>query len=305
MLTESLSVSFFVLFLAAGIWLLHGWRTDKVVVVILLSFLLAFTRDTNAYLLLMLAGLILLAVILLWMKPRALLVSVSFLLIFFLNNASADLGQRWVFPLNNLIGRRVLPSASAVDFFEVCGMPVTPELMNLAGEYANADDRAFYDDPALEGYRAWLTLDGKGCYMRWLLGNPAHSMGESLGQFEGLIAFETVDSFFSRRYQPLLPWRVERFLYPIHFTILLWAGLTIAALIAAWKRAWHVNSLWSVFILLSIPIFPHLFITWHGDAMAPERHALSVGLQLALSFWILVFLVGDTILLRMSKAGGN
>ena len=31
MMTESLSVSWFVLFLALGIWLVHGWRADKVI----------------------------------------------------------------------------------------------------------------------------------------------------------------------------------------------------------------------------------------------------------------------------------
>jgi hypothetical protein len=32
--------------------------------------------------------------------------------------------------------------------------------------------------------------------------------------------------------------------------------------------------------------------------MAPERHALSVGLQLVLSLWILILLVGDQIAAR-------
>jgi hypothetical protein len=45
--------------------------------------------------------------------------------------------------------------------------------------------------------------------------------------------------------------------------------------------------------LLSLPILPHLFIVWHGDVMNPHRHALSVGLQLALCFWMAVFLLSD------------
>jgi len=300
-LTESLSVSWLVLFVATGIWLLHGWRTDKVITLIVIGTFLAFTRDTNAYLLLMLAGLILFAVILLWLKPRALLIAASFVLIFVLNNASADLGQRWIFPLNNLIGRRILPNPSAVAFFESCGMPVTPDLMKLEGEYANGEDRAFYTDPALDSFRTWLVADGKNCYMRWLLSDPLHSIGESLSEFEGLIAFNKMDLFFSRRYEPLLPWRLERLLYPTHFTLWLFAALTVTALIVIWKKAWHLNPLWAVYLMLCLSIFPHLFITWHGDAMAPERHALSVGLQLALSFWILVFLIADQIFLHLSS----
>jgi hypothetical protein len=41
--------------------------------------------------------------------------------------------------------------------------------------------------------------------------------------------------------------------------------------------------------LLLVP--PHPFLAWHGDAMAPKRHALSVALQLYLGVWILVLLV--------------
>ncbi|MBK9209793.1 MAG: hypothetical protein IPL71_16465 [Anaerolineales bacterium] len=35
-------------------------------------------------------------------------------------------------------------------------------------------------------------------------------------------------------------------------------------MIAIWKRAWTINPLWGVYILLNLPILPHLFITWHG-----------------------------------------
>ena len=299
MLTESLSVSLFALFLAAGIWLLHGWRPDKVIALVLIGFFLAFTRDTNAYLLLMLAGLLLIAVLLRWTKPRALILVASSVLIFFLSNSNANISKRWLFPLTNIIGRRVLPNAQAVTFFESCGMPVTPELVSLTGEFANGNDRAFYSDPALADFRNWLGEHGKSCYMRWLLSDPVHSIRESLTEFEGLIAFSKVATFFSRRYEPLLPWRVEQLLYFTHFALILLGILTLAALISIWNRAWQANPLWGTYIFLCLPIFPHLFITWHGDAMAPERHALSVGLQLTLCFWILFSLFGDRILLSI------
>jgi hypothetical protein len=79
---------------------------------------------------------------------------------------------------------------------------------------------------------------------------------------------------------------------------MLWFILTLAALVATWKRAWKINPLWAALILLCLPILPHLFITWHGDAMAPERHALSVGLELALSMWLFLFLLADQVLAR-------
>jgi hypothetical protein len=297
MMTESLSVSWFVLFLAAGIWLLRGWSAWKVLFVILAAFFLAFTRDTNAYLLLVLAGLLLLAVLLRWTGPRPLALVAGFALIFLLNNANADLGNRWIFPLINVIGRRILPDPRAVHFLQAsCDMPVSPALMRLQDEFANGEERAFYEDPDLAGFRDWLMERGKSCYMRWLLADPLHSLAQPLLDFQRLVTFEKVEKYFSRRYDPILPHSLEPFFYPGRLAPLLWGLLTLAAAFAITRQFWKDNPLWVGFILLCLPLLPHLFITWHGDAMAPERHALSVGLELALAFWILVFLLVDRLL---------
>ncbi|MBI5298513.1 MAG: hypothetical protein HY869_23795 [Chloroflexi bacterium] len=302
MLTESLSVSWFALFFAVGIWLLLDWRFERIVALILVGFCLAFTRDTNAYLLLMLAGLLFLAVILRWTQPRALILATAFVGIFLLNNANADLGGRWVFPFLNVMGRRVLPNPQAVDFFESnCGLAVTPALMSLEGEFANGQSRAFYNDPDLADFRSWTYQRGKTCYMLWLALNPVQSGAEAFSQFGPLVAFSDVDNYFTRFYKPSLPRPVERLLYPDRFILWIWASVTLAAFIAIFTRAWRKNSLWAAFILLVIPIFPHLFISWHGDAMAPARHALSVGLELYLSAWLLVLLLADQILLRVGN----
>src|SRR5574341_66855 len=156
MMTESLSISLLVLFIALFTWLLQEWHIGKIVLLFIIAFLLAFTRDTNAWILLALAGLILLTTILRWTDYRMLILAVSFAFVFFISNTSATLGGRWVFPLGNLIGQRVLTNGSAIEFFRSCGMPVTPALLRLSGKFSNADDRAMYDDPELETFRNWL-----------------------------------------------------------------------------------------------------------------------------------------------------
>jgi hypothetical protein len=228
-----------------------------------------------------------------WAKPQVLILAAFFLFTFLLNNHNSEIGGRWIFPLNNIVGRRVLLSSEAVTYLQSCGMPVTPALLSMVNNFGHSQDSAFYSNPALEDYRIWLGEHGKACYMKWLLSNPIRSVGQSLSQFQGLIAFEDISKFFARGYDPVLPWFIEPFIYPVKFIPLLWVILTAAALLAAWKQAWKNNPLWAVYILLNLPILPHLFITWHGDAMAPERHALSVGLQLALCFWLLIFLLLD------------
>jgi hypothetical protein len=301
MMTESLSLSFFVLFIACGIWLLQGWQVYKVVLLSIIAFIFAFTRDTNAYLLAMLAGMLLLAVIFRWVRPQALWVAGVFLSIFLINNLSADLSQRWTFPFINVVGKRVLPYTAMIQSFESCGMPVTPKLLSLAGSFANGDDRAFLDDPELQTFRTWVREQGKSCYMKWLVTHPVTSVEQALYEFDGLIYFEDVNKYFSRKYVDLLPSRLERALYPVRSAAWLWAGLTIIALIAIYKKAWLENPLWAAYILLCLTIFPHLFITWHGDSMAVDRHALSVGLQLAVSLWLFVFLAFDLDMKRFQR----
>ncbi len=293
MMTESLSISFLVLFLACFMWLLQGWHPGKVILLILTAFLLAFTRDTNAWMLLALAGLMILITLLRWTHPRTLILSGFFVFIFFLSNTSADLGGRWRFPIGNLVGQRVLTDASAIEYFQSCGMPLTDALMRLSGRFANAEERALYNDPELESFRAWLFTHGKSCYMRWLITHPVYSIGETLTELDGLIAFSQVDRYFSRRFDPLMPVKLGRIFYLEQFSLLIWIYLTVAMAIAIWKKLWQRNRLWTVFIGLSLLVFPHLFLTWHGDAMAPERHALSVGVQFYLAFWLLNILIFD------------
>jgi hypothetical protein len=290
-MTESLSLSIFAMLIASGIWLLRGWQIHKVIILCVIAFFFAFTRDTNAYLLLMFAGISLVAVILRWMDSRALILAALFGLIFFLSNLSANISQRWFFPLVNVVGKRILPYTASVQKFEACGMPVTPQLLNLADSFANGNEKAFFTDPALDDFRLWVADHGKYCYVRWLVTTPLSRMREAFSKFDELIYFENVNFYFPKRYQDLLPSRIERILYPVYFLQWLWVGLSAVALIAIVGHVWRDNPLWIAFIMLCLTIFPHLFITWHGDAMAPERHAVSVGMQLSLTMWLFVFLM--------------
>ena len=291
MMTESLSVSSLALFIAVSLWLLRGWHAAKVVLFFPTALLLAFTRDTNAWMLLGLAGLILIAVLVRWLPVKVWMLVALLGVVFLLSDISANVGERWLFPLGNLITQRVLPDEAALHYFESCGMPVSPELMALSGKFANSDDQAMFSGPDLDAFRYWLRDRGRTCYVGWLTTNPFASMRAAIYQTGGLIAFSTVDRFYSNRYAPLLPTGLGGILYPEQLTLWIWAFSTLAALAAIWKRSWRDNPLWSVFVCMNLLIFPHLFLTWHGDAMAPDRHALAVGLQLYLGFWLLVLLL--------------
>ncbi len=301
LLTESVSISLMALFLATWFWLLRRWSWGKVTILSLVAFLWAFTRDTNGWILLMIAGLIFIGVLFFGVRRRYLVLAVIFVLLFTLSNLSADTGHRWVFPFQNVLAKRILTDKEALEFFMAdCGMPVTPELLNLAGGFANSGDRAFYNDPALEPYRTWMQASGKSCYVRWLFSRPLLSLREPWADFASLLAFENISTFYPQRYEPLLPWYAERLLYPQDALLWLWGLITIAAFAAIWKKAWKANPTWVILIGFCLLIYPHVFIVWHGDVPGTHRHALTISLQFILSFWLLGLLAVEAIFLSLS-----
>jgi len=305
LLTESLSLSFLALFIAAWLWLIREWHWAKVVSILVVALLWTFARDTNAWVVLMIALFLLVLLGLRVIDREYLLLGSAFLILFLLSNLSADLGDRWVFPFQNVLGRRILPDARAVNFFTGCGMPMSPELMQLAGGYANSSDRAFYEDPALQAYRLWLHQAGKACYMKWLLSDPLESMQAPLTEFDALIGMQNIQPFlFSKRFSPILPARLEAMLFPRHQLVPVLVVLWAAALIAILTRVWRQNKAWWVAIGIIVLIFPHYFITWHGDVMGIYRHVVSASVQFYLGMWLLILLALDQVLsFRTIQAG--
>ncbi|MGB8980826.1 MAG: hypothetical protein WCC12_03035, partial [Anaerolineales bacterium] len=289
----------------AWLWLIREWHWSKVISILVVALLWTFARDTNAWVVLMIALFLLVLLGLRVIDREYLLLGSAFLILFLLSNLSADLGDRWVFPFQNVLGRRILPDARAVNFFTGCGMPMSPELMQLSGGYANNSDRAFYEDPALQAYRLWLHQAGKACYMKWLLSDPLESMQAPLTEFDALIGMQNIQPFlFSKRFSPILPARLEAMLFPRHQLVLVLVVLWAAALIAILTRVWRQNKAWWVAIGLSVLIFPHYFITWHGDVMGIYRHVVSASVQFYLGMWLLILLALDQVLsFRTIQAG--
>jgi len=304
MLTESLSVSLMALFLTAWLWLLKRWSWGKVVLLGVVAFLWTFTRDTNGWILLMIVGLIVCGVLIFDTRKRYLSIAIIFFVLFVLSNISATRGNRWVFPFQNVLAQRILTDQEALAFFTTnCGMPVTPELLRLAGGFAGSEERAFYTDPALASYRAWLRPNGKTCYVRWLMSRPLESLREPWVDFGWLLAFPDASTFFPQAYEPVLPWFVERLVYPQIGLLWLWALTTLASLIAIATKAWRLNAVWVVLIGLCLLIYPHVFIVWHGDVPGTHRHALTVSLQFVLSIWLFGLLFLEGILTRFRARG--
>lgn len=298
LLTESLALSLMAIFVAGWLWLAKGWHWGKVMAICFTGFLWAFTRDTNAWVVLMIALVIPLLVILKGIGKKKLVFTFVFLFIFFLSNLSADLGGRWVFPLQNVMTHRILPDPVAMDYFaKDCGMPVSPALLRLEYVWADGKDRAFFFDPELEDYRSWFHESAKPCYMKWLVLHPLKSVQDSMVEFNGLISMRDIQpSLFPQKFVPILPKQVRSILFPGRFLLVLYVIVLVLMIAAVIRKTWSQNKAWWVVISLNILVLPHYMLVWHGDVMGIYRHVMIASTQFYLGAWLVALLTLDGLL---------
>lgn len=194
LLSESISTSLFVGLMAAWLWWGSRSSTDArptraaLGAIVALAVLWGFARESNGLFLLMLAGAALLLTVTTTEVPararrrrrEAAAMALVFAAVFAGSQLAAERGERWLFPLLNVIGRRVLPSQERTAFYAAAGMPVSPALTAMSGAYASGRDWSFYESPALEDFRAWVRTSGRHTYLLDLARNPARTLSEPL-----------------------------------------------------------------------------------------------------------------------------
>jgi hypothetical protein len=308
--SESLASSLFALFVALLVWSASAYRdfprrARRHAIYVSLPIAAALwtsVRDTNAYLLLGLAGLMVAGVLSRRVRTNPdvgwyLGVAAAFVALFWLQNWSADAGGRWQYPLVNTLGKRILVDEQATAFFVAQGMPTSRQVMRYRDQFADAHGMAVFRNRNMAPFRDWLEARGKSTYIAYLLSRPAESLWAPVDALRTLL--RPPNSVYGEWAGLALPrWvgQLSSLLYTRNMTILLtWAGITLlVALIAAGfglaRPAWLVPA-----ALLAL-LYPMMFIVWHGDAMEVGRHSHLIGIQLRLALWMLaVFLVDSLV----------
>jgi len=302
LLSDSISISLMALFIAGWLWLVQSWHWGKALVVVSISILWAFSRDSNAWVILMAAS-SLIVVASLGRSFRYLFIAAVFVTVFAANEISQNYSQRWVMPFLSVVGRRILPDAERTAYFAHRGMPVSPALMQLSGQLAWGKNRAFYNDPALEEFRAWAFSTGKSNYTQFLLAHPGVTLLEPLRNIRPLIVpnlsyyrsgdFSAVDlgvrSEFIYFEEWALPW-------------VLASGIIIGFAFVLVPQT--PSSQWLVPLLMVLFAYPHAAIVWHGDPNDIGRHGLQAGIQFRLGLWMLVLFAVDRLFVRKISIKG-
>ena len=323
-LSESLSISLFVVLVATAFWLLNQWHPAKLWALIITGGVWAFSRDTNAWLLLSTA--IVIGVIGLFHRERRVACFVLALCwgaFFAVNSMSAKMaaqkftipatsaytafelpprmGQRWVFPFLNVLTQRILPNPAKVQWFADHGMPVTPDLMHLAGQWGAGDNCAAYRLASLQPFRAWLLDQGHSCYIKHLVSDYRATLLAPWLNIKSLLSSKTGEPD-PPGFVPILPPWLSAGIYPL-LVFPFWplvAGLI--ALAGLSFTCWDRQRKWWVPLGLLLLSYPHALLVWHGDAMAVERHALLLQIQIRLAIWIILLFGIDSLYRRLSTS---
>ena len=299
-LSESISVSLLALVVAAGLLYVHRPGGRRLAALLVLAALWVFTRDSNAYDVLLLAPVLAAAAIV--QRPRWRLHAVAAagcLAIFVASYASADAGQRWLFPFYNLMGLRFLKDPSTVQYFERHGMPMSPAVAARTGKAAGSDNFAVYRDPDLQQLRDWVLADGQRTYVEFLATHPDAAIRTPGSQVVVLLSeLDGIRAYAPRAWTPFAGTKIaylpSAWLFPDRDApgLLLASALGFAAataLAVGWRRTWLVPA------LLVATAVATAFVIYHADAGDIARHELMPAIQVRLGLWLFLLFAADVI----------
>lgn len=311
LLTESLATSTFIFLIGLWVFGIELWsrwenankivKTLYSVTLFLVSAIYLSLRDTHSYFLLIIAVAIFISLAVISPRKRGkvyLLIGYGIFLlgIVFLQNYSAERGERWLGPYSHVLYLRLLRDERSTNYLLESGMPSE----NLAEEYFQGRRRDFErmlaEDPSGQPILDWMRENGRGVYYRFLIQNPWYFIGEPLQDLSKLVSPDS--SEYRERFYPEPVWidATRNVLYPESLALLaLWLLLLLIGI--GWlisKKRIGRQLIIPLFLLISF--VPMMLIVWHGDAIEVERHAQQVHLQLRLGLWIVTLIIIDRLI---------
>lgn len=304
--SESIGLSLTALFLASSIWLLMAWNWRNAALVVLTALLIVFTRDTYAYLLLMIASV---SVVVFWFSAyrwRAAGMGFAFVLIFLLSSQLATLGLRPFRAILMNTALRVYPSEEYTEYFRHHGMPIDNRLVEIARNPEPGKkftvNIAFTFDEDQEEFRQWALGPGSAEYIKFLWFYKASTFQNVFTETPGQSFYPDVYYYTATGYHPIInDARIAELLYPTRFgLVFFFAANLFAAFVAAF--AWRDRRvLWLAPLLMILFAYPQAVLVWAADANDISRHSIAFNVLLRLGVWLLIFFVTDSLLMDFSS----
>jgi hypothetical protein len=288
-LSESVTFALGALMLAAWLVLVRSPRARWGAAVLVLTLLWVFARDTNAYVVLVIA--VLAALTLLQPDRRRLkgVLVAGLCAIFLLDYASADAGKRWLQPMIDVVEHRVVDTPPMERYFVAHGFPADTNWP----------------------LGSWIRHHSRTTYVSYLLTHPAYALITPLhGRQQALSSTPsnaaslidpnvTADNA-SHRFLPL-PRRAERVFFPrgialvLALILIVLAGAGLVARRFGWERTWLVP------LALLLTTYPHFLVVWHQSGIEVDRHALEAAILLRIALLLLILFAIDRALSNRAR----
>ncbi len=292
--SESLNFSLFALLVGLLIKVLPNGKADNfgawaaAAGLVIVNFFWIFTRDTNAYFVLVEAVLLILAAIIYWTRRSGQRVSsliCGFLLagIFIFHQGTMRESERLMVPLLNNLVVNIFPYEERVEFFEENSMPVDEEILSLTG---SAEYNAITENEKLIH---WVRRFGMQTYQRWLLSMPLWCVQQ---------VYENLDGFFEENRQPFFygskeqrPHWAEKpgnLLHPLSAAVIVVDLLLIIFLGTKMVRSGSSADIRFFWLLLILFLGGGLLmsLSYLGEVRSVWRHVLGGVTALRLTMWL-------------------
>ena len=323
-LSESLSFSFLAVFLGTYLWYYNKRSILSVIFLAIVALIFAFTRDTDAYrVLLMTLPILLLIVQQIRNKTRGVMrhavLFIIFILIFIGSNYSTSnihcrdcvtsyMNARWFMPTINNMFQRILPFEDRVKYFEDHGLPVTPALMAMKYKFASSNNWQSAFDPKLAAQREWNYLHGRQTYMKYLITHPRYLFSSAFDYRDPMLYLDgTPNAWFHEMVKPIDARILSVFfLNDAHdlkvFMVLCPLSLILVFIVYVRRHGkddgGHIMMILLICYIIFITI-PLGILIFHGDLMDLARHSYTNIIQLNLGFVLFYLFMADLLMMKM------
>jgi hypothetical protein len=219
---------------------------------------------------------------------RATLVAVAIAVVLVaLTSVGIQHGDRWRYPMVNVIGRRVLPDPARKARWEQAGLSDNAKVRCFKGLWAVDCNRDF------SGFEPWLTFHARRTYAKDLLLHPGWLFWEPLAHWPALLCGDRRGEGGSpplQYYFGAKPTAWQKVITRVYLSSWRWLdGELIVALVLvvwAWRRAGlRIDATTAPLIVLVATVYPMMLLCWHGDALEMQRHALVAMVSLRVALW--------------------
>ena len=291
LLSESLSISLLICWIASFLLFYKKRKNYQLILHMIIMVLFSFTRDNVPYFLLSFYFFTGFLSYFINRKRFQVLFGFLFLtiILFFIQQHSAQVGQRYRLPLLNTIIIRILPNADYVQWFSDKGMPCIDELIeNYSGlNYKDRAIYALYNDSRFDDLFEWINKSGKNVYMKFLITHPRYSLllEENIQSLKRIFSYNLDYTGKIRQYA----W-MSQYIFPVFSFI----GLIIYNISLIYLFLKKKKLVFLIPVVLTVSYFLNTILIYNADSLEVERHMFITGIMIQILGILSVSIILDT-----------